>query len=44
MFGQELPEEAVKAIRAAMKMDNKDLSKALAAMAADSGVAEMEDP
>jgi hypothetical protein len=44
MFGQELLEEAIKAIRAAMKMGNKELSEALAAMAAESGVAKMEVP
>jgi hypothetical protein len=44
MFGQDLPEEALKAIRATMKMDNKELSKALAAMAVESGADEMEVP
>ena len=44
MFGQDLPEQAVKAIGAATKMDNKELSKALVAMATESGVAEMEVP
>ena len=43
MFGEDLPEQAVKAIRAATKMGNKELSKALAAMAAESA-AEMEVP
>jgi len=43
MFGQDLPEQAVEAIRAATKMGNKELSKALAAMAAESA-AEMEVP
>ena len=43
MFGQDLPEQAVEATRAATKMGNKELSKALAAMAAESA-AEMEVP
>ena len=41
-FGQDLPEEAVKAIRVAAKLGNKELCKALAAIAAESGMAEME--
>ena len=44
MFGEDLPEQAVKAIRAATKMGNKELSKALAAMAAEWGAVEMEVP
>jgi hypothetical protein len=44
MFGQDLPEEALKAIQVAVKMDNKELSKALAAMLAESGADEMEVP
>ena len=36
MFGQDLSEQAIKAIMVAMKMDNKELSKALTAMAAKS--------
>jgi hypothetical protein len=43
-FGQDLPEEALKAIWAAVNMDNKELSKALAAMAAESGADKMEVP
>jgi hypothetical protein len=42
MYGDDLPEEAVKAIRAATRMGNKELSRALAAIAAKSGAAEME--
>ena len=41
MFREDLPEQA---IRAAAKMGNKKLSKALAAMAADLGAVEMEVP
>jgi len=41
-FGQDLPEEAVKAIRIAAKLGNKELCKALAAIAAESGMTEME--
>ena len=37
MFGEDLPEQAIEAIRAAAKMGNKKLSKALAAMAAEWG-------
>jgi hypothetical protein len=44
MFGHDLPEEALKAIRVPVKMDNKELSKALAAMAVESGADEMEVP
>lgn len=42
MFGQELPVQAVEAIRAATRMDNKKLSKVLAAMTAESGAVEMD--
>jgi hypothetical protein len=42
MFGPDLLEEALKAIRAAVKMDNMELSKALAAMVVESGADEME--
>ncbi|CAD6226598.1 unnamed protein product [Miscanthus lutarioriparius] len=41
-FRQDLPEEAVKAIRVVAKLGNKELCKALAAIAAESGMAEME--
>jgi hypothetical protein len=44
MFGADLPEQAIKAIRVATKMGNKELSKALAAMAAESGTVKMEVP
>ena len=44
MYGDDRPEEAVKAIRAATCMGNKELSRALAAIAAESEVAEMEVP
>lgn len=44
LFGQDLPADAVKAIRAATRMGNKQLSKVLAAMAAEAGAAEMEVP
>jgi hypothetical protein len=41
-FGQELPVQAIMAIRAATRLDNKELSKVLAAMVAESGAVEME--
>jgi hypothetical protein len=41
-FGQDLPVQAIKAIRAATRLENKELSKVLAAMAAESGAVEME--
>jgi hypothetical protein len=44
MYGEDLPEQAVMAIRAATRMGNKKLSRALAVMAEESGVAEMEVP
>jgi hypothetical protein len=44
MYGDDLPKEAVKAIRVATRMGNKELSRALAAIAAESGAAEMEAP
>ncbi|CAD6240323.1 unnamed protein product [Miscanthus lutarioriparius] len=44
MYGDGLPEEAVKAIRVATRMGNKELSRELAAIAAESGAAEMEAP
>ena len=43
-FGQDLPEEAVKAIRVAAKLGNKELCKALAAIAAESGGDEIVVP
>jgi hypothetical protein len=44
MYGDDLPKQAVKAIRAATRMGNKELSRALAAIAAESGAKEMEVP
>jgi len=40
-FGQDLPVKEITAIRAVTWLDNKELSKVLAAMAAESGVVEM---
>jgi hypothetical protein len=37
-FGQDLPVEAVKALRAATKLDDMELCKTLAAIAAESGM------
>ena len=42
MYEGDLPEQAVKAIRAATRMVNKKLAKVLAAMAAEGDAAEME--
>ena len=42
MYGEDLPDKAVQAIRAATRLGNKELSEALAAIAAESGVAQME--
>lgn len=42
LYGQDFPDNAVNAIRAATRLGNKELSKALAAIAAESGVAEMD--
>ena len=42
--GNDLPEQAIKAITAATCLDNKPLSRALAAIAAELGAAEMEVP
>lgn len=42
MYEGELPEQAVKAIRAATRMGNKKLAMVLAAMAAEAEAAEME--
>ena len=44
LYAQDPSEEAVKAIRAATRLGNKKHSKALAAVAADTGVAETEVP
>jgi hypothetical protein len=44
LYGQDLPAQAVDAIRAATRMGNKKLAKVLAAMAAEAGAAEMEVP
>jgi hypothetical protein len=40
MYGGDLPEEAIKAIRAAMRRGNKKLAKALEAMADEFDAAE----
>jgi hypothetical protein len=42
MYGEDLPEDAVQAIRAATRLGNKELSKVLVAIASESGVAQME--
>jgi hypothetical protein len=42
MYGEDLPDNAVQAIRAAMHLGNKELSEALAAIVAESGMAQME--
>ena len=42
LYGAELPEQAIKAIRAATRLDNKELAKALAAMVDEYDAAEME--
>ena len=44
LYAQDPSEEAVKAIRAATRLGNKKHSKALAAVAADTGVAQTEVP
>jgi len=44
MFGKDLQEHEIKAIRVATNRGNKKLSKALAAMAEESGAADMEVP
>jgi hypothetical protein len=43
-YGQDLPEEAVNAIRSAARLDDMELSKALAAIAADAGTDMVESP
>jgi hypothetical protein len=43
-FGQDLPDEAVKALRAAAKLDDMELCKTLAAIAAESGTDTWEFP
>jgi hypothetical protein len=42
MYGHDLPDNAVRAIRAATRMGNKELSRALATIAAESGEAEID--
>jgi hypothetical protein len=42
MYGEDLPDNVVQAIRAATRLGNKELSEALAAIAAESGMAQME--
>jgi hypothetical protein len=42
LFGQELPTQAIEALKAATRMGNKKLTKILAAMAAEAGAVEME--
>jgi hypothetical protein len=42
LYGDGLPDNAVKAIRAATRMGNRELAKALEAIAAESGAPEME--
>jgi hypothetical protein len=44
MYRDDLPEQAIKAIRAATRTGNKELSRALAAIAVESRAAEMEVP
>jgi hypothetical protein len=41
-YGVDLPEQAIKALRAATRLDNKELAKALAAMVDESDAVEME--
>jgi hypothetical protein len=42
LFRQELPTQAIAALKAATHMGNKKLTKILAAMAAEAGAMEME--
>jgi hypothetical protein len=42
LYGADLPEQAIKALRAATRLDNKELAKALAAMVDESDVVEMK--
>jgi hypothetical protein len=42
MYGGDLPEQAIKAIRAATRLGNKKLAKAFAAMVEESDAVEME--
>lgn len=42
MYGADLPEEAIKAIRAATRMGNKELAKVLAAMAEEAAAVDVE--
>jgi hypothetical protein len=42
MYGEDLLDNAVQAIRAATRLGNKELSEALVAIAAESGMAQME--
>jgi hypothetical protein len=44
MYEDDLPEQAIKVIRVATRLENKELSRALAAIAAELGAAEMEVP
>lgn len=44
MHEQDFPEQAVKDIRAATSLGNKQLSRALATIAAESGAEDMEVP
>lgn len=42
LFGQDLPKQAVQAIREATRLGSSELTKALEAIAAESGIAGME--
>jgi hypothetical protein len=42
MYGDDLPEQAIKAIRAATRMGNKKLAKVLAVLAEEADAADME--
>jgi hypothetical protein len=42
LYGADLPEQAIKALREATWMDNKELAKALAAMVDESDAVEMD--
>jgi len=42
LYGADLPEQAIEELRAATRLDNKELAKALAAMVDESDVVEME--
>jgi hypothetical protein len=44
MYADDLPEQAVMAIRAAMRLSNKELAEALATIAQETGEVEMEVP